>query len=245
MVLHIRAMRCLTVLLLMPGLVLLSLKVTAGPLASYDARLTAYPYPYPVENFAFKSQGQSLEMAYMYLPAEPGKATVVLLHGKNFGSDYWQKTAGFLHAQGYGVLMPDQIGFGKSSKPDRYQFSFEGLASNTRALLQSLAIEKAIIMGHSMGGMLAVRYSLMYGNQVSKLTLLNPIGLEDYLEYVEYKDPEFFYRQELKKHRQVSEPIRRKIIMQGSGRRIMRRYSSLRMAGWRVAIGLGLPGIMP
>ena len=47
--------------------------------------------------------------------------------------------------------MPDQIGFGKSSKPHDYQFSFSQLAYNTGLILDKLKIDKAIILGHSMG----------------------------------------------------------------------------------------------
>lgn len=166
---------------------------------SFDARLSQYDYPYPVHNFTFSSQRQSLQMSYMYLPAKEGRATVVLLHGKNFAADYWQRTAEFLHARGYGVLMPDQIGFGKSSKPAHYQFSIEGLVSNTRALVHSLKLGQIVLVGHSMGGMLASRYALNDPQEVETLVLINPIGLEDYLKYVEYRDIDFFYQSELKK----------------------------------------------
>ncbi|WP_084645857.1 alpha/beta fold hydrolase [Marinimicrobium agarilyticum] len=166
---------------------------------SYDARLSDYPYPFDVHTFAFDSQRQPLEMAYMHLPAKGDKSTVLLLHGKNFAADYWENTAAYLHAKGYGVLMPDQIGFGKSSKPAHYQFSFEALAANTKALVDKLGIEQVSVMGHSMGGMLATRYALQYGDSVERLVLVNPVGLEDYLRYVQYKDPSFFYQQELGK----------------------------------------------
>ncbi|MBS3805703.1 MAG: alpha/beta hydrolase [Oleiphilaceae bacterium] len=162
----------------------------------YDARLSGYSYPFDVHTFEFDSQRQSLEMAYMHLPAEDGRPTVLLLHGKNFAADYWEGTADYLHEKGYGVLMPDQVGFGKSSKPAHYQFSFEALAHNTRALVSTLAIDKLIVMGHSMGGMLATRYALNHADGVEELVLVNPVGLEDYLRYVQYKDPAFFYDRE-------------------------------------------------
>ena len=166
---------------------------------SFDARLTQYQYPYPVRQYAFDSQRQSLEMTYMHLPGKKSKPTVLLLHGKNFAADYWQNTAALLQEKGYGVLMPDQIGFGKSSKPPHYQYSFEALAANTHALTQELGLDQLVVMGHSMGGMLATRYALSYPTQVTQLVLVNPVGLEDYLQYVEYKDPNFFYQSELDK----------------------------------------------
>lgn len=165
----------------------------------YDARLSSYSYPFDVQTFEFDSQRQKLEMAYMHLPAKDGQPTVLLLHGKNFAADYWEETANYLHEKGYGVLMPDQIGFGKSSKPAHYQFSFEALANNTKALVKSKSIEKVVVMGHSMGGMLATRYALNHAKSVEKLVLVNPVGLEDYLRYVEYRDPAFFYENEKSK----------------------------------------------
>src|SRR5690606_985559 len=50
----------------------------------------------------------------------------------------------------------------------------------TRELLRSIGVEKPIIMGHSMGGMLATRYALTFPAEVSALFLVNPIGLEDW-----------------------------------------------------------------
>ena len=165
----------------------------------YDKLLTGYPYPFPTNTYEFESQGKVLTMNYMYLPPKDANLPVVtLLHGKNFNGAYWQQTAEYIHDLGYGVLMPDQIGFGKSSKPVDYQFSFEALALNTRNLLKSLNIDSSIIVGHSMGGMLATRYALLYPQSTKQLILVNPIGLEDYLQYVEYKDIDFFYNNELK-----------------------------------------------
>ena len=51
-----------------------------------------------------------------------------------------------------------------------------------------------------MGGMLAARFALMYPKTSLKLVLINPIGLENYLQYVEYKEVDFFYRRELKQN---------------------------------------------
>lgn len=165
---------------------------------SFDQRLTEYEYPFPVKSYEFESQGQELEMAYMFLPAkDDSKPVVTLLHGKNFNGAYWQSTAKLLQSQGYGVLMPDQIGFGKSSKPKDYQYSFPAFAQNTKGLLESLNVDNTIVVGHSMGGMLASRFALLYPDTTQKLILVNPIGLENYLQYVLYKDVDFFYQNEL------------------------------------------------
>lgn len=171
----------------------------AAEAQGYDARLSTLDYALPVQVRAFSSQGQDLEMAYVYLPPQEGQAVLTLLHGKNFNADYWAPTAAHLQAQGYGVLMPDQVGFGKSSKPVDYQWSFAAMASQTRDLQLSLGIEQSIVVGHSMGGMLATRFALLYPEQTTQLLLVNPIGLENYLEHAGYKDVGFFLDNERKK----------------------------------------------
>lgn len=129
-------------------------------------------------------------MAYLDYPAgftggfgtgkiQPARATILLLHGKNFFGDYWRDTAIALTTAGYRVIVPDQIGFGRSSKPD-LNYSFEMLADNTAKLLDTLKVGKVIVVGHSMGGMLAVKFARRFPNRVEKLVLENPIGLEDY-----------------------------------------------------------------
>ncbi|WFB37125.1 alpha/beta hydrolase [Kiritimatiellota bacterium B12222] len=164
-------------------------------------RLENFEYPFQVQTFSFESQQQPLEMIYMDLPAvgEP-KGTIVLLHGKNFSGAYWETTAQALSQAGYRVIMPDQIGFGKSSKPEHYQFSLHQLATNTRALLASLDIEQSFILGHSMGGMVASRYALLFPENTTALILENPIGLEDWLSKgVPYTPIDVAYQQELGK----------------------------------------------
>lgn len=153
----------------------------AEPLPTYGARLEGFDYPYPVKTFAFDSQAQPLEMAYLDVaPAMPNGRTVVLLHGKNFCAATWESAIAALAGAGYRVVVPDQVGFCKSSKPPRYQYSFGQLAANTHDLLARLGIPRAVIVGHSMGGMLAARYALQYPEATERLVLVNPIGLEDW-----------------------------------------------------------------
>jgi pimeloyl-ACP methyl ester carboxylesterase len=121
-------------------------------------------------------------MAYMDISpsAAPTGKTAVLFHGKNFCGATWESVITSLAASGYRVIVPDQIGFCKSTKPATYQMSFYQLAANTHALLASLGIERPVLIGHSMGGMLATRYALSFRSDTSALALVNPIGLEDW-----------------------------------------------------------------
>ncbi len=170
-----------------------------GDGARYGSELQGFDYPWPVHHFRFTSQGVALDMAYMdVMPATPNGQTAVLLHGKNFCAATWQSTVIVLSQAGYRVVAPDQIGFCKSTKPSHYQFSFQQLAANTRALLASIGIDRAVFIGHSTGGMLAVRYGLMYPEVVDQLVLVDPIGLEDWkAKGVPWQSVDAWYRQEL------------------------------------------------
>ena len=146
----------------------------------FGPNLERFHYPWPVRTITHVVIGQPATMAYMDLPAErPNGRTVVLLHGKNFCGATWESTARALMQAGYRVIVPDQIGFCKSAKPRAAQYSFEMLANQTRKLLAARGVARATIVGHSMGGMLAMRYAILYPDTVERLVLVNPLGLVD------------------------------------------------------------------
>jgi pimeloyl-ACP methyl ester carboxylesterase len=150
----------------------------------YGIGLEGFAYPYPVSMLPLNNDGEQVRMAYMDVaPAKPNGRTVVLLHGRNFPSSYWAPVIKTLNDSGYRVVVPDQIGFGKSSKPSA-DLHFDTLARNTIALLDHLQIPKADIVAHSLGGMLGVRIARAYPDRVARLLLAAPIGLEDYRLYV-------------------------------------------------------------
>jgi pimeloyl-ACP methyl ester carboxylesterase len=157
----------------------------AAPREPYGINLEGLPYPYPVNLLPVVNDGEQLRMAYMDIGAsgQPNGRTALLLHGRNFPSSYWAPVIKTLRDNGYRVVVPDQIGFGKSSKPTG-ELHFDTLARNTVALLDHLQVDKADIVAHSMGGMLAVRIARAYPARVNHLVLTAPIGLEDYRLYV-------------------------------------------------------------
>ena len=164
---------------------------------SYNKELDGFKYPFKVETFQFNSQNQDLKMRYMDIGDKESKKIIVLLHGKNFSGYYWERVARDLLAKKFRVIIPDQIGFGKSSKPKSYQYSFGQFALNTKLLLDKLNISRVDLVGHSMGGMIASTFAANYPKFLSKLILINPIGLEYYGRYAEFKDINFFYKNEL------------------------------------------------
>ncbi len=156
------------------------------------------PYPYPVAYLPMTMYGQDVRMAYMDV-APDGQAngrTVVLLHGMNFFGEYWTGTIDVLRKQGFRVVVPDQIGFGRSSKPI-IPYNFHDMALNTRKLLQHLGISKVAIVGHSMGGMLTARFAASYPDMTERAVIYNPIGLTDPRWERPWRSTEEAYKQTL------------------------------------------------
>lgn len=176
---------------------ILAFPAIADTSIQYNKELDGFDYPFPVSTFKFNSQNQDLKMRYMDIGDKNAEKVIVLLHGKNFAGYYWEKVAKDLVQKNYRVIVPDQIGFGKSSKPDYYQYSFGQLALNTKSLMDHLNVKQFDLVGHSMGGMLAITFAANYHSSLSKLILINPIGLEDYSQYVQFKDVNFFYQNAL------------------------------------------------
>jgi pimeloyl-ACP methyl ester carboxylesterase len=187
-------------LIVMSSLLIASVTKAQQPsIKPLDTDLTNYQYPYPVQFITLHIQGEALKMAYMDVrPSSANGHVVMLLHGKNFNGAYWRETAKILAENGYRVIIPDQIGFGKSSKPQHIQYTFQLLAQNTRAILDTLGIKTVCMLGHSMGGMVATRFALMYPELIEKFILENPIGLEDWKVKVPYTSVDKWYQIELK-----------------------------------------------
>src|SRR6478736_6746231 len=138
------------------------------------------PYPFPTSYLPLTLYGQDVRIAFMDVApsAAANGHTVVLFHGNNFAGFYFGNVIEALRKQGFRVIVPDQIGYGRSSKPI-IPYTFNDMARNSRAILQSLKIDKAMIIGHSMGGMLATRFATQYPAVVERLIIYNPIGLTD------------------------------------------------------------------
>jgi pimeloyl-ACP methyl ester carboxylesterase len=138
------------------------------------------PYPFPSKYLDIQVYTQDVRIAYMDV-APRGTMnghTVVLLHGNNFGGFYFTSIIDALTKEGFRVIVPDQVGYGKSSKPIA-PYNFNSQARNTFLVLQKEKIERAMVVGHSMGGMLAARLATQYPKVVERLVIYNPIGLVD------------------------------------------------------------------
>jgi len=100
---------------------------------------------------------------------------VVLLHGFAEDSRLWQNQ--YTALPGYQLLLPDLPGSGDSDMVE--DMSMEGLAKSVQAILQQEHIDKCILIGHSMGGYVALAFASLFGEQLLGLGLFHSTAYAD------------------------------------------------------------------
>jgi pimeloyl-ACP methyl ester carboxylesterase len=100
---------------------------------------------------------------------------IVLVHGITSSSDTWESVAPRL-AERFTVVAPDLLGHGRSAKP-RGDYSMGAFASGVRDLLLAIGIERATIVGHSLGGGIAMQFSYQFPERSERLVLVSSGGL--------------------------------------------------------------------
>lgn len=148
-----------------------------GPIS---INLTEIEYPYPVEYMDIELYGQDVRIAYMDVaPVGPANGRAVLfLHGGSYYGWYWEEQIRALTQEGFRVVVKDRLGWGKSSKPI-LPYSHSLHAHNSAALLDHLGIEQAAVVGHSIGGQMATRFTFLYPERVTHMVMVNPVGITD------------------------------------------------------------------
>lgn len=99
--------------------------------------------------------------------------TVVFLHGYISSSSYWDATIDQAVSRGYRTVTIDLLGFGKSYKPKDSDYSLDEHASAVIETLHMLNIRDFILVGHSMGAIIAARVNLEKSFRINKTILLN------------------------------------------------------------------------
>ncbi|HEY1833271.1 MAG TPA: alpha/beta fold hydrolase [Solirubrobacteraceae bacterium] len=100
---------------------------------------------------------------------------VVLIHGMLNSSIHWRTVARRL-AERYTVIAPDLIGHGDSAAP-RGDYSLGAHAASIRDLLAAIGVEQATIVGHSLGGGVAMQFFYQFPQRVERLALISSGGL--------------------------------------------------------------------
>ncbi len=100
---------------------------------------------------------------------------LLLLHGITNSSETWEPVVGTL-ADHFTVIAPDLLGHGESSRP-RGDYSLGAHASGVRDLLSSLDIGRATVVGHSLGGGVAMQFAYQFPERCERLVLVSSGGL--------------------------------------------------------------------
>lgn len=116
-----------------------------------------------------------------YLEAgDASKPTVILLHGLGGSAENWHFNPALSNinalAASYHVLAPDQIGFGKSDKP-LLKYRVGTYVDFLDKFMAELKIEKASLVGNSLGGWIAALAAIKYPNRVEKIVLADAAGI--------------------------------------------------------------------
>ena len=105
-----------------------------------------------------------------------GTAPVLwLIHGIGDSSNAWNRVLPLL-AERHTVVAPDLLGHGQSDKP-RADYSVGGFANGVRDLMVVLGVERATVVGHSLGGGVAQQFAYQYPERVERLVLVASGGL--------------------------------------------------------------------
>jgi pimeloyl-ACP methyl ester carboxylesterase len=100
---------------------------------------------------------------------------LILLHGITSTSDAWREVMPRL-AEDYTVVAPDMLGHGRSAKP-RGDYSLGAYAAGVRDLLAVLGFERGTVVGHSLGGGIAMQFSYLFPEYVERMALISSGGL--------------------------------------------------------------------
>lgn len=114
---------------------------------------------------------------------------VVFLHGSGPGASGFSNFQGnfpFFAEHGFRTIVPDALGFGRSSKPDM-DYGLDAVLAGLKALLRHLKIERCALVGNSHGGAQAIKLALDEPALVEKLILMAPGGLEVRERYMEQR----------------------------------------------------------
>lgn len=99
---------------------------------------------------------------------------VVLFHGEPTWSFLYRKVISELVAAGFRCIAPDYVGFGKSDKPtDDAFYTYDMHSESCAALLQSLELHNATVVGQDWGGPIGLRFAVENPGVVTRLVILN------------------------------------------------------------------------
>jgi len=150
-------------------------------IAGCDAQ-NLYTYAIDYERGRADLEVKSIELDYgqiTYLDnGVESDTTIVLLHGFGGDKDNWNRFSAELDGSKR-IIIPDLPGHGDSVLNRELDYSIANQAKMLSIFLDAIKVKQAHIMGNSMGGAIAIRYSVDNSKRVQTLTLIDPLGLRE------------------------------------------------------------------
>jgi 4,5:9,10-diseco-3-hydroxy-5,9,17-trioxoandrosta-1(10),2-diene-4-oate hydrolase len=118
----------------------------------------------------------------VHFQSEGAGPPVVFLHGSGPGASGWsnfRRNYPAFAAAGFRAIVPDTLGYGYSSKPERAEYTLDFLISALRRFLDGVGVTRCSVVGNSHGGALAIGLKLADPARVERLVLMAPGGLEE------------------------------------------------------------------
>ncbi|MEO7283767.1 alpha/beta hydrolase, partial [Gelidibacter sp.] len=134
-----------------------------------------------LSDYEFKTCTTTLDgLEISYVKEGTGQPTLLFVHGLSSNSDAWSKNIAVLKND-YTCIALDLPGYGKSSKPDA-DYTASYFAEIIHQFIQKLELKNVVLIGHSMGGQASVKLATTYPQDIQKLILVAPAGLEQFSE---------------------------------------------------------------
>ena len=144
------------------------------------------PSPIPVGHFVDIAPVAGSAQRIHYHEQGEGEA-VIFLHGAGTGASGYGNFKGNYPAfaqAGYRCIVPDLLGYGLSSKPDIEQYDLDFFIAGVKGLVDALGLKHITLLGNSLGGAVALGYALAHPQDVKRLILMAPGGVEDLDTYL-------------------------------------------------------------
>lgn len=134
------------------------------------------------ENWAdakqFVELSTGIKMAYVEM-GNPEGPVIILQHGMTDNSRSWSLAAPYFAEAGYHVYLPDLRGMGKSDAPDGYYTPIT-YATDLEAFFDAMNIDKAVLVGHSLGSYTVQCFSVMFPERCEKIVLVSSLPIKKY-----------------------------------------------------------------
>ena len=144
------------------------------------------PSPIPVGHFIDIAPVAGSAQRIHYHEQGEGEV-VIFLHGAGTGASGYSNFKGNYPAfaqAGYRCIVPDLLGYGLSSKPDIEQYDLDFFIAGVKGLVDALGLKHITLLGNSLGGAVALGYALAHPQDVKRLILMAPGGVEDLDTYL-------------------------------------------------------------